>query len=138
MPRPPPHALPGLRGRTGILKEPVGALTVHDPGPREAGGRSGVVGDHVHSRRHHGGDSQAVYAFAREELDHWERELRVELGDGSFGENLTTAGLEVDAAEVPLLFRAFMGDAALAQEIHALAICRPREQARLGTVLGLS
>ena len=41
-----------------------------------------------------------MYAFAREELDSWERRLGVELANGSFGENLTTLGLDVDASLV--------------------------------------
>ena len=43
---------------------------------------------------------QAVYAFAREELDWWAAELGDELRDGEFGENLTTEGLAVDDAEL--------------------------------------
>ena len=93
-------AVPGLRRTSGIRKRPVGRIEVRDPGPRDTGLGSGVVGDAVGNRRHHGGDTQAVYAFAREELDWWERELGRELPDGMFGENLTSAGLDVDGAEV--------------------------------------
>ena len=88
----------GVRRPTGIRKHPVDRIEVRDPGP--VGGTSGVSGDRVGSRRHHGGETKAVYAFAREELDWWERELSRELPDGAFGENLTTWGLDVDAAEV--------------------------------------
>jgi MOSC domain-containing protein YiiM len=59
-----------------------------------------VVGDDVVSRKHHGGSRQAVYAVAREELDWWGATLGRDLDDGMFGENLTTEGLEVDAAVV--------------------------------------
>ena len=48
--------------------------------------------------RHHGGPDQAVYAYAREDLDFWEGELSRSLGNGVFGENLTTAGYDVNAA----------------------------------------
>lgn len=88
---------------TGIGKQPVEAISVSDPGPRRVvagAGVSGVAGDHVGDGRHHGGSDQAVYAFAREELDAWERELGRELPVGMFGENLTTVGIDVDAAEV--------------------------------------
>lgn len=88
---------------TGIGKEPVDVILVSDPGPQrvvDGAGVSGVAGDHVGDGRHHGGSDQAVYAFAREELDRWERELGRELPHGMFGENLTTADLDVDAAEV--------------------------------------
>ncbi len=73
-------------------------MQVRDPGPRDTGLGSGVVGDHVEDRRHHGGTDQAVYAVAREEHDHWAVELGRELPDGMFGENLTTEGLKVDEA----------------------------------------
>jgi MOSC domain-containing protein YiiM len=93
----------GIRSRgrdTSIDKRPVDRVEVRDPGPKRGGLGSGVVGDDVSSRKHHGGSSQAVYAFAREELDRWAVELGRDLGDGLFGENLTTVGVEVDAAVV--------------------------------------
>ena len=90
----------GLKRPSGIRKHPVDRIAVRDPGPKRGGLGSGVVGDEIYSRKHHGGDTQAVYAVAREELDRWERELGRELGNGMFGENLTTSGLDVDAAEV--------------------------------------
>lgn len=91
----------GARGRASAIdKRPVAAVEVRDPGPKKGGLGSGVVGDDVVSRRHHGGSSQAVYAVAREELDHWGAELGRGLRDGQFGENLTTEGLDVDAALV--------------------------------------
>jgi MOSC domain-containing protein YiiM len=61
---------------------------------------SGLVGDVVVNRRHHGGDTQAVYAYAREDLDHWEAVLGRALPGGVFGENLTTAGLDVNGAVI--------------------------------------
>jgi MOSC domain-containing protein YiiM len=75
-------------------------VEVRDPGPKRGGLGSGVVGDDVVSRKHHGGSRQAVYAVAREELDWWGGALGRVLPDGMFGENLTTIGLEVDAAVV--------------------------------------
>jgi MOSC domain-containing protein YiiM len=93
----------GIRARgrdTSIDKRPVDRVEVRDPGPKRGGLGSGVVGDDVSSRKHHGGSNQAVYAFAREELDWWGAELGRDLRDGLFGENLTTVGVEVDAAVV--------------------------------------
>lgn len=85
---------------TGIDKRPVdGAVMVREPGPRGRGG-SGVAGDAICDLRHHGGTDQAVYAYAREDLDMWERELSRSLRCGVFGENLTTEGLDVTAALV--------------------------------------
>ncbi|HEX5567207.1 MAG TPA: MOSC domain-containing protein [Streptomyces sp.] len=87
-------------GVTGIDKRPAGGpVAVAAPGPRGVGG-SGLAGDVIGDLRHHGGDDQAVYAFAREDLDGWERELGRDLPDGSFGENLTTSGLDVNGALV--------------------------------------
>lgn len=85
-------------GVTGIDKKPAdGPVRVTVPGPKGVGG-SGLAGDAVCDLRHHGGDDQAVYAFAREDLDAWERELGRSLVNGSFGENLTTDGLDVSGA----------------------------------------
>ncbi len=41
-----------------------------------------------------------MYAYAREDLDAWERKLGRPLPDGSFGENLTTSGLDVSGAKI--------------------------------------
>lgn len=93
---------------TGIAKQPVEVITVADPGPKrvvDGAGVSGVGGDHVGDGRHHGGADQAVYAFAREELDAWAAALGRDLPNGMFGENLTTTGLDVDAAEVGDVWR---------------------------------
>jgi MOSC domain-containing protein YiiM len=91
----------GPSGLTGIDKRPVeGAVEVLDPGPKGVGG-SGLAGDAVCDLRHHGGSDQAVYAFAREELDAWERELGGRtLANGAFGENFTTLGLDVSGARI--------------------------------------
>lgn len=87
-------------GDTAIDKRPVASIEVRDPGPKRGGLGSGVLGDDVVSRKHHGGSFQAVYAVAREELDWWGAELGRDLRDGMFGENLTTLGLDVDGAVV--------------------------------------
>jgi MOSC domain-containing protein YiiM len=87
-------------GVTGIDKRPAdGPVRVAAPGPKGSAG-SGLAGDTVCDLRHHGGDDQAVYAFAREDLDEWERELGRSLANGCFGENLTTGGLDVSGALV--------------------------------------
>jgi MOSC domain-containing protein YiiM len=79
-------------GRTSIDKHPVhGGVPV---------GRLGLEGDQCSDTRHHGGLDQAVYAFAREDLDWWEGELGQEIRDGQFGENLTTRGIDVNESEV--------------------------------------
>ncbi|WP_405568980.1 MOSC domain-containing protein [Streptomyces phaeochromogenes] len=87
-------------GVTGIDKRPVdGPVRVSAPGPKGVGA-SGLAGDAVCELRHHGGDHQAVYAVAREDLDDWERELGRPLASGMFGENLTTEGVDVSGARI--------------------------------------
>ncbi len=55
----------------------------------------GLDGDVQVNRKHHGGEGQAVYAFAQEDADHWVAELGRELPPGRFGENLRTTGLDL-------------------------------------------
>ncbi|MDT0270428.1 MOSC domain-containing protein [Streptomyces sp. DSM 44915] len=87
-------------GLTGIDKRPVeGPVAVSAPGPRGVGG-SGLAGDAIGDTRHHGGDDQAVYVYAREDLEHWAGELGRPLTNGVFGENLTTEGIDVGDVRV--------------------------------------
>jgi MOSC domain-containing protein YiiM len=90
---------PGLR--TGIDKIPTrDAVAVRAPGSKSGGAGSGLVGDFIGDRRHHGGDDQAVYAYALEDLQWWSDELGQPLRCGQFGENLTTAGVDVNGARI--------------------------------------
>jgi len=85
---------------TGIDKHPAaGPVHVEEPGPKGTGG-SALAGDVIGDLRHHGGTYQAVYAFAREDLDVWGAELGRELPNGVFGENLTTSGVDVCGARI--------------------------------------
>lgn len=89
--QPTAHSSAGL---TAIDKRPVdGAVKLRKP---ETG--SGVAGDTVCDPRFHGGPDRAVYAYDRADLDCWELELGRPLRCGYFGENLTTAGLDVTGA----------------------------------------
>lgn len=91
-----PRPDPGGDDRlTGITKRPVEHLTVFAPGP-DYGDGSGVEGDLIGDVKHHGGANKAVYAFSREELDYWAAELGRTLEAGTFGENLTTAGVDLE------------------------------------------
>src|SRR6202046_4103155 len=94
-----PHATPGKPvALTGIDKRPVsGPVAVTAPGPKGTGA-VGLAGDRAYDVRHHGGADQAVYAYAREDLDVWAGELGRLLPNGVFGENLTTAGIDVNEA----------------------------------------
>lgn len=94
-PRPNPWKTVAL---TGIDKRPVsGPVLVSDPGPKGTG-TVGLAGDAAHDVKHHGGTDQAVYAYGREDLDFWQAELRTALGNGNFGENITTEGLSITGA----------------------------------------
>ncbi|RNL86251.1 MOSC domain-containing protein [Halostreptopolyspora alba] len=77
-------------GATAIDKRPV-----QDPTPVT---QVGLTGDSQANRAAHGGRDQAVYAYAREDLDLWQERLDRPLDDGVFGENLTTVGLDVNEA----------------------------------------
>ena len=59
-----------------------------------------LAGDEQADRRVHGGPDKAVYAYASEDAAFWSGELGRELAPGTFGENLTTAGLDVSGAVV--------------------------------------
>ena len=95
-----PRPLRARGAHTGIDKRPVaGRVEVRAPGRKGVGG-SGLVGDAVCNLKHHGGDDQAVYAFAREELDHWQVVLGRALPQGAFGENLTVSDIDPDEARI--------------------------------------
>jgi MOSC domain-containing protein YiiM len=85
-------------GVTAIDKRPVdGPVMVTVPDPKITAA-VGLAGDFVGDKRHHGGPDQALYAYAREDLDMWQIKLDTPLPNGVFGENLTTAGLDVNGA----------------------------------------
>lgn len=76
---------------TAIRKRPVeGVVTITV---------DGVEGDEISNRASHGGVLRTVYAYADEDRAFWERQLEQELPPGSFGENLTTRGLDVTGAK---------------------------------------
>jgi MOSC domain-containing protein YiiM len=80
----------GKPARTAIDKRPVtGRVSVR---------ALGLAGDEYADKENHGGHEQAVYAYAREDLDWWVERLGRELRDGQFGENITTAGLDITGA----------------------------------------
>jgi MOSC domain-containing protein YiiM len=68
-------------------------------------GRVGVAGtnlagDAQADLRVHGGPDKAVYAYAGEDYRWWEAALGSDLAPGTFGENLTLAGVDLDQAVV--------------------------------------
>ena len=92
-----PRANPAKQtGITGIDKQPTtDPVTVHAP---DTMGVSGLAGDRIFDVNVHGGPDQAVYAYAREDLDYWTAELGRPLPNGVFGENVTTSGVDVTGA----------------------------------------
>ncbi len=86
---------------TGIDKSPTAdVVQVRAPGSMRGGLGSGLVGDVIGNHKLHGGDDQAVYAYAREDLDAWQAKLGRDLNNGQFGENLTTDGVDVTGARI--------------------------------------
>lgn len=82
------------RGRlvtSGIWKEPV-------DGPVTVAGHN-IEGDGQADRRVHGGPDKAVYAYAIEDYQWWEASWGP-VGPGTFGENLTTEGLDLNACHI--------------------------------------
>lgn len=82
----------GSVGKTGIDKRPkLGRVSLEN---------DAVEGDQVLDTKNHGGKDQAVYAYAREDADWWEKEIGLEINNGRFGENLTTQDIDVTNAIV--------------------------------------
>ncbi len=73
---------------TGIRKLPAkGTVWISE---------SAVGGDQVCNERHHGGPDQAVYAYSSDDYSWWSEQLGYKVEPGSFGDNLTIAGLPAD------------------------------------------
>lgn len=82
----------GRRIRTAIWKDPV-------DGPVEVRGVN-LAGDDQADRRVHGGTHKAVYAYGAEDYAWWSDKLGIEVGPGTFGENLTVEGIDLRTAWV--------------------------------------
>ncbi|WP_454778115.1 MOSC domain-containing protein [Georgenia muralis] len=86
------HPDAGSVGVTAIDKQPVdGAARV---------GTHGLRGDVQADRKHHGGPDKALYVVDAAEAEHWAAVLGQEVPPGRLGENLRTAGVAVDDAEI--------------------------------------
>lgn len=75
---------------TSIFKESVSGRV------RVAG--VNVEGDDQADRSVHGGPVRAIYVYASEDYAWWEAELERSMPPGTFGENFTTRGIDVNAA----------------------------------------
>ena len=90
-------------GKTGIYKMPVSApvqITVN-----------GLSGDAICDVENHGGPDQAIYIYGTPDYAWWSDELGRELLPGTFGENLTIAGLE--SARLSIGDRLYVGSVIL-------------------------
>lgn len=83
-----PTLLAGSDEPTGIVKVPRSGPVLVDA--------LGLVGDAILDRKHHGGPDQAVYVYLAHDYDLWAAELGETLAPGTFGENLTFAGVAGD------------------------------------------
>ncbi|WP_374008708.1 MOSC domain-containing protein [Leifsonia sp. LS-T14] len=82
----------GSIGVTAIDKQPVERRLRVRP--------LGLYGDVQADRKHHGGLTKALYAYAEEDAEYWAQALGRDIPAGLFGENLRTAGLDVNGAEI--------------------------------------
>ena len=105
---------------SAISKEPVA-------GPVLASGVN-LAGDDQADRRVHGGYDKAIYAYAVEDYQWWELELGRAVGPATFGENLTTTGLDLKHSAIGDRWR--VGEA-------VLEVAQPREPCyKLGMRMG--
>ncbi|MHA7277839.1 MOSC domain-containing protein [Arthrobacter sp. HLT1-21] len=89
------HALLPTKDSTGVTaidKRPVdGPVNVH---------KLGLTGDVQASRKHHGGESKAIYAYSQQDADFWDAQLGRVMGPGMFGENLRLDGIDTSHAVI--------------------------------------
>lgn len=97
---------------TGIEKRPVeGPVRITF---------AGVEGNAVADTRHHGDEYMRVYAYSVEDYAWWESELGGPLAPGHFAEQLTTEGIDLNAA---LLGEVWRVGSALLQIAHVRIPC---------------
>ncbi len=82
---------------TGIFKDPVDARVMARP--------LGLAGDIQADLTVHGGLDKAVYIYPQEHYASWEALLGKSLNAGSFGENITSAGLQEHEVFIGETFR---------------------------------
>ncbi|PVE15050.1 MOSC domain-containing protein [Arthrobacter sp. Bz4] len=87
-------------GVTAIDKRAVdGPVAVH---------KLGLTGDIQASRKHHGGESKALYAYSQQDADFWDDQLGRTMSPGMFGENLRVD--DIDASHAVIGERWQVGD----------------------------
>ncbi|WP_394248111.1 MOSC domain-containing protein [Arthrobacter pityocampae] len=89
------HELLPTRDSTGVTaidkRAVAGPVNVHP---------LGLTGDVQASRKHHGGPTKAVYAYAQEDADFWAAQLGRDVPPGLFGENLRVGGIDASHAVI--------------------------------------
>ena len=77
---------------TGIWKYPVtGRVPIRG---------TQLSGDHQADTISHGGENKAIYTYAIEDYRWWEQELGMTLEPGTFGENLTLSGVNINESRI--------------------------------------
>ncbi len=87
----------------GLLPDRGNGTTAIDKRPVTTGvrvSRFGLFGDVQADRANHGGEDQAVYAYAEEDADAFAGDLGRPIPPGLFGENLRTRGIDVTGAVI--------------------------------------
>jgi len=84
-------------------------------------GADGVAGDDSGDRRNHHDAWMKVYAYSLEDYDYWSSELGAPVGPGQFSENLTTSGVDLNAALIGEVWRV---GGALLQISHVRIPCQ--------------
>jgi MOSC domain-containing protein YiiM len=81
----------------------------------------GVEGNAWADTENHGDEWMRVYAYSMEDYEFWQRELGRDLAPGHFGEQLTTEGIDLNAALVGEVWRV---GTALLQTAHVRIPCQ--------------
>ena len=84
-------------------------------------GPDGLAGDDSGDRRVHRDAWMKVYAYSVEDYQYWSEELGAPVGPGQFSENLTTSGVDLNAALVGEIWRV---GSALLQIAHVRVPCQ--------------
>lgn len=77
---------------TGINKQPIHSSVSIE--------KHGLVDDVIADQENHGGMDQAVYLYSLEDYAWWSKTLQADLSPGTFGENLTIAGLDFTSLRI--------------------------------------
>lgn len=97
----------GYAALTGITKRPLHSARID---------RLGLKDDAICDRQHHGGADQAIYVYFADDYQFWADRLNRRLEPGTFGDNLTIAG--VTGRQVAVGDRFALGDVLLEVTYH--------------------